>query len=113
MNYLIIKFFDIELNSELLQCQTNYYVTEDSYLSNSCFKRKFWLHINNKYGGRGTKPTYMFMVIIPLLVIELKATPNGNPSNDFYWRQKSSSLNIVQYNTTSRPIIIHLQIYIA
>ena len=26
------------------------------------------------------------MVIIPLLVIELKATPNGNPSDDFYWR---------------------------
>ena len=53
------------------------------------------------------------MVIIPLLVIELKATPNGNPSDDFYWRQKSSSLNVVQYNTTSRPIIFHLQIYIA
>ena len=65
-----------------------------------------------KNGGRGTKPTYIFLVIIPLLVIELKATPNGNPSDDFYWRQKSSSLNVVQYNTTSRPIIIHLQIYI-
>ena len=36
------------------------------------------------------------MVIIPLLVIELKATPNGNPNDDFYWRQKSSSLNLVQ-----------------
>ena len=35
-----------------------------------------------------------------LLVIELKATPNGNPSDDCYWRQKSSSLNVVQYNTT-------------
>ena len=35
-----------------------------------------------KNGGRGTKPTYIFMVIIPLLVIELKATPNGNP-NDY------------------------------
>ena len=34
-------------------------------------------------------------------------------SDDCYWRQKSSSLNVVQYNTTSRPIIIHLQIYIA
>ena len=34
-------------------------------------------------GGRGTKPTYIFLVIIPLLVIELKATPNGNPSDDF------------------------------
>ena len=29
-------------------------------------------------------------------------------NNDFYWRQKFSSLNVVQYNTTSRPIIIHL-----
>ena len=48
-----------------------------------------------KNGGRGTKPTYIFMVIIPLLVIELKATPNGNPNDDFYWRQKSSSLNLV------------------
>ena len=64
-----------------------------------------------KNGGRGTKPTYIFLLIIPLLVIELKATPIDNPSNDFYWRQKSSSLSIVQYNTISRPIIIHLQIY--
>ena len=31
----------------------------------------------------------------------------------FYWRQKSNSLNVVQYNTSSKPIIIHLQIYIA
>ena len=73
--------------------------------------RRTWREFKN--GGRGTKPTYIFLVIIPLLVIELKATPNGNPSDDFYWRQKSSSLNVVQYNTTSRPIIIHLQIYIA
>ena len=36
-----------------------------------------------KNGGRGTKPTYIFLVIIPLLVIELKATPNGNPSDNF------------------------------
>ena len=42
----------------------------------------------NKNGGRGTKPTYIFLVIIPLLVIELKATPNGNRSDDCYWRQK-------------------------
>ena len=47
------------------------------------------------------------MVIIPLLVIDLKATPNDNPSNDFYWRQKFSSLNVVQYDTTSRSIIFH------
>ena len=54
------------------------------------------LHLSRiKNGGRGTKPTYLFMVIIPLLVIELKATPNGNPSDDFYWRQKSNSLNLV------------------
>ena len=32
-----------------------------------------------KNGDRGTKPTYIFMVI------ELKATLKGNPSNDFYW----------------------------
>ena len=37
-----------------------------------------------KNGGRDTKPTYIFMVIIPLLVIELKATLNGNPRNDFF-----------------------------
>ena len=49
-----------------------------------------------KNGDRGTKPTYIFMVINPLLVIELKATPNGNPSNDFYWRQKSNSLNVLE-----------------
>ena len=36
-----------------------------------------------KNGGWGTKPTYIFLVIIPLLVIELKATHNGNPSDDF------------------------------
>ena len=34
------------------------------------------------------------MVINPLLAIELKAIPNGNLTNDFYWRQKSSSLNV-------------------
>ena len=39
------------------------------------------------------------MVIVPLLTIELKATPNGNPTNDFYWL-KSCSLNAV-------PIIFH------
>ena len=41
-------------------------------------------------------PTNKFMVIIPLLAIKLKATPNGNQTNDFDWRRKSSSLNIVQ-----------------
>ena len=45
----------------------------------------------------------------------LKSVLNAQSLNngDFYWRQKSSSLIVVQYNTTSRPIIIHLQIYIA
>ena len=33
-----------------------------------------------KNGGRGTKPTYIFMVINPLLAIKLKATPYGNPT---------------------------------
>ena len=42
--------------------------------------------LNN--GGRGTEPTYIFLVIIPLLVIELKATPNGNPSDDFLLEAK-------------------------
>ena len=42
-------------------------------------------------GDRGTKPTYKFMMINPLLAIELKATPKYNPTNDFHWRQKSSS----------------------
>ena len=78
------------------------------------FKLYNYMAITFKNGGRGTKPTtYIFVVIIPLLVVELKATPNDNSSNDFYWRQKSSSLNVVQYNISSRPIIIHLQIYIA
>ena len=30
-----------------------------------------------------------------LLPIEVKATPNGNPSNDFYWWQKSSFLSML------------------
>ena len=55
----------------------------------------------------GTKPAYTFMVIISFLAIELKANPNGNPTNDFYWKQKSISLNVVQCNTTSWPIIFH------
>ena len=39
----------------------------------------------NLYGGSGTKPAYKIMMIIPLImVIELKATPNGNQNNDFY-----------------------------
>ena len=33
--------------------------------------------------ARGTQPAYKFMVIIPLLTIELKATPSGNPTKHF------------------------------
>ena len=33
--------------------------------------------------GIGTKPVCKFIVIISLLAIELKATPNGNPTNNF------------------------------
>ena len=39
-----------------------------------------------------------------LLAIELKATLNDNPTNDFYRRQKFSSVNVLQCNTTSRRI---------
>ena len=28
--------------------------------------------------------------------LEHKGTPDGDPTIDFYWRQKSSSLNVVQ-----------------
>ena len=28
-------------------------------------------------------------------------------SNDFYWRKKSNAFNVVQCNTTRRPIIFH------
>ena len=46
-----------------------------------------------KNGSNGTKLAYKFMMIITLLVIKLKTTPNGNPTNVFYWSLKSSSLN--------------------
>ena len=49
-----------------------------------------------------SKPNYKFMVINPLLAIELKATLKSNPTYNFNWRQKSSSLNVVQCNTTNR-----------
>ena len=51
-----------------------------------------------KNGGRGTKPTYIFMVIIPYLVMELNATPNGNPSDDFIGG-RNLTLNLVQSNS--------------
>ena len=64
----------------------------------------------NKNGGSGTKPAYKFIVINSLLAIELKVTPKSNPTNDFYWKQKSSSLNVMQYNISSRSIIFSVQI---
>ena len=47
------------------------------------------------------------MVIIPLLAFKLKATHSGNPTNDFYWMQKFSSLKAVQCNTAGRRIIFY------
>ena len=41
-----------------------------------------------KNGGRGTKPAYILMAMIPLLAIQLKATCNGNPTCDFYWKKE-------------------------
>ena len=38
----------------------------------------------DKNGVRGTKPACIFMAINSLLAIELKATLNGYPTNDFY-----------------------------
>ena len=60
--------------------------------------------------------TLLMYPLIAVLVVLLRLFDyflRINYSNDFYWRQKSSSLNIVQYNTTSRPIIVQLQIYTA
>ena len=45
-----------------------------------------------KNGGKSTKPTYIFMLIIPLLVIELKATPIGNPIDDLPMEVALSSI---------------------
>ena len=50
-----------------------------------------------KNGRRGTKPAYKFIVVIPLLAIELKTTLNGYPTNDFYWRRKSNFHNVVHH----------------
>ena len=35
------------------------------------------------------------MMIIPLMAIQLKVTPNGNPTNELYRREKSCSQNAV------------------
>ena len=51
--------------------------------------------------------TYKIIVITPLLATELKATLNDNANNDFFWLQKSSSINVVQCNTTHGPIIFY------
>ena len=59
-----------------------------------------------KNGGRGTKPTYIFLVIIPLLVIELKATPNGNPSDDCYWIMIVITILLFQYCYIQVMIVI-------
>ena len=46
-------------------------------------------YVINKMAA-GTKPANTFMVIIRLLAIELKTTPNGNPAND-------SSISLFRY----------------
>ena len=40
----------------------------------------------SKHGSSGTKPAKKFLVSIPFLTIELKDAPNGNSTNDFYWK---------------------------
>ena len=67
-------------------------------ISKLLFNQKLW---------QGTKPVYKFMLINSLLAIKLKAAPNGNPTNDFHWMQKYSSLIVVQCTTPSRPIIFY------
>ena len=46
-----------------------------------------------------------FMVISSVLAIQLKATFNGNQTNDFYWSHKSNFFNVVQCKPIDRPII--------
>ena len=41
------------------------------------------------------------------ITIKLKVTPNGNTTNYFCWRQKSSSLSVAQCNNTISTIILH------
>ena len=45
------------------------------------------------------------MEIIPLLAINIKATPDGKPTDDFYWKWRSSSIHVVRSSTISRPFI--------
>ena len=66
-----------------------------------------------KNGGRGTKPTDIFMVIIPLLVIELKATPNGNPRDDFFGGRNLALSMLCNIIPPVGLLFFHLQIYIA
>ena len=55
------------------------------------------------------------MVITLLLAIKLKDTTNGNPTNDFHWRQKSTTMNVVQCSQVTPPKSLEfftVQIYI-
>ena len=79
---------------------------------------KTWAGLLNchliKNSGRDTKPAYKFMAIISLLAIELKATPNGNQTNNFCWRRKSSSLNVLCNETPTVGVLFFtVQIYMA
>ena len=51
-------------------------------------------------------PQKKFMVITPLLAIDLKATPNGNPANNFHCR-KNLALSLLCNVTPSAAIIFH------
>ena len=62
-----------------------------------------------KNGGKTIKSANKSTVIISLLTIGLKIISNGNPINDFYWRQKPSVLNVEQCISLSRPIIHHIK----
>ena len=52
-----------------------------------------------KNGDRGTKPANKFMVITPLLVIELTTSTNGNPTNLFLSVLSNSTPPVDLYNT--------------
>ena len=53
------------------------------------------------------------MVIIPLLVIELKATPNGNPRDDFFGGRNLALSMLCNIIPPVGLLFYHLQIYIA
>ena len=62
-------------------------------------------------GGGGTEPAHEFMVIIPLLAIELKAIANVNPNDDFYWRQESNLTLLILCNVTPPEGLLFFTIY--